>query len=292
MLSSLRKLFRSAFYPLFDLLPLPDRLAIQILYFLHFRRFADLKNPKTFYEKVNWRKLYQRDPRFPVFADKIAVKAEIEKLIGKEHVIPTLWTGDRPEDIPYDRLDPPYVIKVNHSSDDNIFIRKKEDVDREAINKSINRQLRYEHGHRYREWAYLGIPHKVLVERMIEVPDSASLNDYKFFVFHGKARFVQVIFDRFSKQKKNYYDMNWQRLPIKTKSPNFEGNAPRPKHFDKMIELAEKIGAPFDFVRVDLYETEETVLFGEVTFYPAAGYGCLSPDIWDERFGHYWNLKT
>ena len=113
-------MFRKAYCLCLGLLP--DEWAIQIMYFRNFHRFANLRNPQTFNEKINWRKLHQRDPRFALFADKVAVKDEIAKLAGPEYVIPTLWVGKRPEDIPFDRLDPPYVIKINNGYGSNLYI--------------------------------------------------------------------------------------------------------------------------------------------------------------------------
>src|SRR5690348_1451330 len=171
---------------------LPDYHSINLRYFKWFHRLPNFTNPQTFNEKIAWRKLYQRDPRFAVFADKIAVKAEISALIGQQHIIETLWTGERPDDIPYGALKPPYVIKVSHGSGGNIFIRTHQDIDRAKISESLYGQLRTDHSHWAREWGYSLIPPRIIIERMIELPDGEVPEDYKFFVFHGRAHFIQL----------------------------------------------------------------------------------------------------
>lgn len=260
------------------------------MYFVKFRRFANLREPRTFNEKINWRKLHQRDPRFTLFADKVAVKDEIARLIGAEHLIPTLWIGERPEDIPFDELVPPYVLKVNHGSGGHIFIRRPEDVDREKIRAALSGLLRHSHGRAAREWAYYDIPRKIIVERMLDLFGDDDPEDYKFFVYHGRIHFVQLGFNRLVSRKKAYYDRDWNKLPIATVRINVERPIPRPANWDKMIEIAEKIGSLFDFARVDLYSVAGKVYFGETTFYPNGGYARRSPEVWDLKFGEPWKL--
>jgi len=268
---------------------LPDYLAVNLLYFRTFGRLPDLKHPKTFNEKIAWRKLYQHDPRFRVFSDKIAVKAEVARLIGKQYVIETLWSGDTPEAIPFEDLAAPYVVKVNHSTGGSLFIRSSQDVKREMIVTSMREQLRPSHARRLREWGYLGIPRRVLIERMVETPDGTLPEDYKFFVYHGRAHFIQYDCDR-PRLKLNFYDRDWNLLPGKLRYPRTSDPVARPGNLDQMVEIAETIGAQFDFVRVDLYSPPQGILFGEVTFYPNAGLEAFTPEEWDMKFGEPWRL--
>ncbi len=278
---------------LFSLIrPLPDRAAIQILLVRKFKRLCDFQNPITFNEKINWRKLYQRDPRLSVFADKIAVKREIARLVGEQYVVPTLWHGERPEDIPFESLKPPYVIKTNHGWNDAVFIRSKDGIDKKKIAAKMKKALRRDHGRANRERAYRGIKPEILVEKMLQTPDGGTPNDYKFFVYHGKAHFVQVDSNRFGEHKMAFFGRDWNKLPFTKGNLQIEGDVPKPLHYDLMIELAEKIGAQFDFVRVDFYDLPEGVFFGETTFYPAAGFGRFYPDEWDEIFGRPWKISS
>jgi hypothetical protein len=269
---------------------LPDYAAVNLMYLDSFRRLPNLRNPRTLNEKIAWRKLYEHNPQFTIFADKIVVKAEIAKLIGAQHIIETLWVGNDPEDIPFDGLKPPYVIKVNHSSGGNVFIRTAEDIKRDEIVASMRQQLGFSHGHRFREWGYLGIPHKVLVERMVEMPDGEVPEDYSFFAYHGRVHFIQLDCDRFREHKKNFYDREWNLLPVKRDCPPTSEPVSKPANLGQMINLAEKIGAQFDFVRVDLYSPPQGILFGEATFYPGAGLGVFIPKDWDNKFGEPWKI--
>jgi len=269
---------------------LPDYAAVNLMYFRRFRRLPNLRHPRTFNEKIAWRKLYQHNPKFPIFTDKIAVKAEVAKLIGGQHIIETLWVGSNPEDIPFDGLKPPYVIKVTHSYGGNVFIRTARDIKRDEIVGSMREQIGSPHGHTFREWGYSGIPPKVMVERMVEMPGDKVPEDYKFFTYHGRVHFIQLDRDRFREHKQNLYDREWNLLPVEYKSPPTSEPVPKPANLGEMINLAEKIGAQFDFVRVDLYSPPQGILFGEVTFYPNAGLRPFIPRDWDNKFGEPWQI--
>lgn len=270
---------------------LPDKLAVHLLYLRKFRKVANFRNPKTFNEKINWRKLYQRDPRIVIFADKLAVKDEITKLIGEQYIIPTLWSGDDAEDIPFPDLAPPYVIKTNHGCGDSIFVRSSENVDKQNICKKINAANQKKYGVERCEWAYQHIPHKILVERMLFMPDGNVPDDHKFFVYNGKVHFVQFDTGRSGAHEMAFFDREWTKLPFTKGNPRTEHYIPKPQHYDLMIELAEKIGIQFDFVRVDLYNLPEGVFFGEATFYPAGGLGLFHPSEWDAKVGEPWVIK-
>lgn len=271
---------------------LPDYVAIQLMYLKNFGRLANLKNPKTFNEKVNWRKLYQHDPRFPLFADKLTAKMEVAKIISEEHIIPTLWVGEKPEDIPFETLSFPYVIKSNNGYGDNIFIRTEEDIDKEKIIWNFREQAKAPHFLLTREWGYKDIPNKIIVERMLKTPNEDTPNDYKFFVYHGIVHFVQMDAGRFGDHKMAFFDRSWEKLPFTKGSPQIEKEIPRPTHYKIMIELAEKIGALFDFVRLDFYDLPSGVFFGEATFYPAGGFGIFRPNEWDVKFGEPWIISS
>lgn len=285
----LRDILRMGYRHIVD--SLPDDIAIQVMYFRAFCRFANLKTPQTFNEKVNWRKLYQRDPRFTVFADKVAGKDEVAKLIGDEHVIPTLWVGADPDAIPYETLEPPYVIKVSHSSGRNIFIRDRKDIDKAEISQSMREQLGYSHAHFLREWAYEAIPRRILVERMLVTSSGDVPEDYKFFVYHGRVHFIQVIQGRFADEKHSFLDRDWTKVALATTGLT-NPEVTRPESADQLVALAEKIGKDFDFVRVDLYCVAGHVYFSEATFYPAGGYKEFTPKSWDKIFGEPWQLPS
>ena len=289
-LSMIRNIIKKIYNSFLDMLP--DYAAVNFMYFCHFRQLPNLKHPKTLNEKIAWRKLYQCNPQFTSFADKIIVKDEIAKIIGEQHIIETLWTGCDPEEIPFDALTLPYVIKVNHSNGGNIFIRTAKDIERNKIIASLRKQLRFSYHRKFREWAYASIPRSGIVEKMIEMPSGDAPEDYKFFVYHGRSHFIQVDFDRFKAHKRNLYDRDWNLLAARLIYPATAKAISKPVNLDKMIEIAEEIGSNFDFVRVDLYAPAGDILFGEVTFYPGAGIEKFVPQEWDYKFGEPWEIDT
>ena len=269
---------------------LPDAVAVRIFYFRTFRRFPNLSKPSTFNEKITWRKLHQPNERFKIFADRIAVKPEIARIMGDGYVIKTLWIGDSPDDIPFNQLTAPYVIKTNHGNGGHIFIRTSADINKAAIAASLQKQLAYSHAHRWREWGYRNIPRKILVEEMILDTDGEVPTEYKFFVYHGRVQYILVIYSRFTDVQRAILDRNWQRVPVSHLHPCNWNITPQPARLAEMISAAETIGSEFDFARVDLYATAGWVKFGEVTFYPAAGLGRFEPAEWDAKFGEPWRL--
>ena len=269
---------------------LPDRQALQLRYFREYGRALNLKNPQRMSEKIQWRKLYQRDPRLVVFADKIAVKQEIAKRIGEQYVTPNLWTGEDPADIPWDQLTAPFVIKVNHSFGNHVFVRDKARIDRSNVAGHLREQLSYSHVVRGREWCYGEIKRQILIERIIEPRPGELPEDFKFFVYHGAVHFTQVDHDRYGQHRRSFFDRAWNMQPTILLVPPISPPVKPPPHYELMIELAERIGAEFDFVRVDLYDTDQGVFFGETTFYPGSGFAKLEPDEQDLAFGAPWKL--
>jgi hypothetical protein len=264
--------------------------AIQLEYYRVFKNFPLLCAPRRFTEKIAWRKLYQRDPRFRVFADKYAVKQEVARLAGRQYVVETLWAGPDPAAIPFERLTPPYVIKLTHSSGGSIFVRCGDVIDPDKIREHLQRHLKYDHAAAYGEWGYQDIPRQVLIEPMIEMPGGIIPDDYKFYVYHGRVHFAQNNTDRFAEHRQTVFDRHWRPLPVKMVYPPADLPPPRPDRLEEMINLAEAVGAPFDFVRVDLYAPPQGVFFGEATFYPDAGRTEFAPEIWDDIFGAPWKV--
>jgi hypothetical protein len=273
---------------------LPDRSAIQLGHYRTFKTLPDLKRPKTLNEKIHWRKLNQRDPLFTTFSDKIAAKAEVARLVGAEHVIENLWTGTDPEEIPWDTLEPPYVIKTNHTSGCNLFVRRGERADRAGIARELKKQLEFDQSQKWREWAYKGIKRGILIERMLESSTGSVPADVRFFVYHGKAQFVYVVRDRYEIEKTtiDFFDIGWNRLEILKydETPRPIHGIGRPPNLDEAVAIVETIAAPFDFVRMDMYLEGGKIYFGEATFYPCAGLCKMEPPEWDSRFGEPWEI--
>ncbi|MEP7350162.1 MAG: ATP-grasp fold amidoligase family protein [Sphingorhabdus sp.] len=252
---------------------------ISLIYFWRHGRLPDLANPATFTELVQWRKLHDRDPRFPVFADKLTSKAIVADRIGPEWVIPTYWHGT---ELPVEpEWKPPFVVKARHGCNQSIFVFTGRENWRDVRRKS-RRWMRNDYGFWLDEWLYRQIPRGILVEPFIG--NSAKLPiDYKFYVFGGRVEFIQVHLDRAGRHRWILFDRLWQRVS----APSADDPAP-PSTVVQMISAAEELGREFDYVRVDLYEVNGKPYFGEMTFYPGSGYDRFDPVSLDAVIGKYW----
>lgn len=269
------------------LLALPDRLALSLDFLRRHRSLPDLQNPKTFSEKVLYRKLHDRDPRLCELSDKVAAKRLVAAILGEDWITPTLWHG-RP--LPERRLRDwpiPYVMKANHGSGWNLFVTSAADQDWERIERTAQGWLRQVHGRALREWAYSRIEPQILVEPYIG--DTKKLPaDYKFFVFGGKAHYIEVDTGRLTDHRRTFFDRHWNRQTFTNYYPLEPGPIPPPRSFDRMLSAAERLGADFAFVRVDLYEIDGRPRFGEMTFYHTSGRKWFSPRSADRMLGDLW----
>lgn len=283
---SSRKAINSAYETTLAYLPLKARLAIQ--YFKSFRTFPDFKNPKTFNEKCQHLKL-QNDPRLPPRVDKIAAKQIVASAIGTEHVIPMLYSGNSLPPIAERNWPVPFVIKTNHGSGLNIFIRKESDKNWPAIDACLKSWLAIAFGHLSGELYYAKMKPQILVEPFIagtgELP-----TDYKIFCFAGEPKYIQVDTDRESDHKRVFYDTNWERQSFRFGYPMEPRDIPRPDNLPLLLACAGKLAAGFGFMRTDFYVVDGKILFGEMGFTPEAGFHKFYPGEMDRVFGDMWPL--
>lgn len=279
-----------------------DALYLKILYFFEMRgKKLHLKNPKSFNEKLQWLKIYDYKPEYSTLVDKLAVKSYVESCIGNKHIIPTLAVWDSVEEIDWDSLPNQFVLKTTHGGGGCgvIVCTDKTNFDRiKAINK-LKRSLRTNIGQTYREKPYLNVPRKIIAEKYIAehiINNSGAkvdLQDYKFFCFNGKVKFFKIDFGRFVEHHANYYSPNGDLLPfgevVCKPDPNHVENMPT--NLSEMIRLAETLSANYKFLRVDLYNVNGKIYFGELTFYPAAGMRAFIPKEWDEKIGDFLTLS-
>jgi hypothetical protein len=251
-----------------------------------FGRLPDLAQPRTFNEKVLWRKVYDRRPVFRTLSDKVAVRDYVAARVGPEHLVPMLGVFERPKDIPWAELPVPYVIKANHGCGWNLFVLDAAEVDPSALTRTLRRWLRTNFSYGVREWAYKDIPRRLIIERFIgsgrKTPD-----DYKFFCFDGAPQAIWVLADRFTKPTDVWYDPGWVVLTFMGSSQ--EAARPAPSALDEMLAIARKLSAGFDFLRVDLYCVDGRVYCGELTVYPGCGLWPYTPES-DEWLGGFWKL--
>lgn len=273
---------------------IPDRIYLQIVYFRHFKKFIDFDNPKTFNEKIQWLKLNYRKEEYTNLVDKYRVKQYITKLIEEEYVIPTLGVWNNVDDIDFKSLPEKFVLKCNNDSGGIVICKNKKDFD-EAKAKSFLKERLKNNGYWYgREWPYKNVKPCIIAEKYMEDSISKDLKDYKFFCFNGSMEFFDIDIDRFIEHRSNYYDRNGNFLPFgKTYCPpDYTKKIEMPKNLDKMIELAETISHNTVLSRIDFYEIDGQVYFGEITFYPGSGFSPFTDEKWDYKLGDMIDLPN
>ena len=273
---------------------IPDRIYLQIVYFRHFKKFIDFDNPKTFNEKIQWLKLNYRKEEYTNLVDKYRVKQYITKLIGEEYVIPTLGVWKNVDDIDFKSLPEKFVLKCNNDSGGIVICKNKKDFD-EVKAKSFLKERLKNNGYWYgREWPYKNAKPCIIAEKYMEDSISKDLKDYKFFCFNGSMEFFDIDIDRFIEHRSNYYDRNGNFLPFgKTYCPpDYTKKIEMPKNLDKMIELAETISHNTVLSRIDFYEIDGQVYFGEITFYPGSGFSPFTDEKWDYKLGDMIDLPN
>ena len=246
-------------------------------------------NPTTYSEKIQWLKLYDPNPLRTDLTDKVKVREWIRNTIGQEYLVPIYGIYNNFEEIEFDRLPDKFVIKTNHASGWNIVVRNKKELDLNEVKKLLGKWLKLN----YAFWSeyeihYSPIKPQIIIEKYLE-NDDGCLTDYKFLCFSGKPRFVWVDFDRFNDHKRNVYDMKWSLQPWNQFTyANYlpQGGVPKPKNFDKMVEIATVLSKEFIHVRVDLYNIEGKIYFGEMTFTNGSGFERLYPIEYEKIIGN------
>lgn len=277
----LRKMVRHA---------LPTRIAATISFRRSLGYWPRLRNPRTYNEKILYRKLYDHDPRMPRLIDKVEVKEFVASRLGPEWIIPTFYAGPTLPPLGERNWPLPYVIKPNHRSGAVIFVRRPEEIDWPRIETECARWMAQPpYGQDLHEWGYRDIKPQILIEEFIG--DNGVLPpDYRFYVFAGRAEFINIDIERETGRKRNFYDRSWKMQDVRNNVPMADKDIPVPPNLDRMIEAAEILGRDWSFVRVDLYEGRDHPKFGEMTFYPGSGMRRFRPPEWDFIFGRLWPL--
>lgn len=275
----------------FILKHIPDELIIKKRFRDKMGYSLDLKNPKTLNEKINWLKLYDRKDLHTTVSDKYRVRSYIENKIGAKYLIPLIYQTENPNNIKAENIPSnSFIIKTNHDSSGGIIVREKSSVNWNEARKRLKKLLKENYFYSSREWQYKNIKPCIIVEQLLTYNDGSIPDDYKFHCFNGNLVFIQVDLDRHSDHKRNLYDSEWNFIPCVWKYKNGKAMK-KPLLFDKMKELVEIIAKDFIYVRVDLYNVENDIYFGELTFHSESGHGKFNPEEYDLKFGNLLNLK-
>lgn len=271
---------------------IPDKLMLKCLYKERMSKELNLENPQTFNQKLQWLKLYGRRPEYTMMVDKYAVRQYIADTIGEEYLIPLLGVWDDPNGIDFDALPNQFALKCNHNSGLGMCICKdKSQLDIESVKRGLRKGLKQDYYLTGREWPYKNVPRKIIAEKYIENA-SGELQDYKLMCFDGKVKCSFVCSDRFSKDGLHvtFFDRKWNVMPFERHYPCVRKGMPKPLNYDNMIQLAEKLATGVPFVRVDLYNVNGKIYFGELTFFPGGGFEEFTPEEWDYKLGQWIEL--
>ena len=268
---------------------MPDEEYLKRRYKSLLRKELDLDNPVSYNEKLQWLKLHDRNPLYTTMVDKSAAKDYVAEKIGKEYIIPTLGVWDRFDDIDFTILPNQFVLKCTHDSGGLVICKDKSTLDIVSAKKRIEKSLKRDYYLRGREWPYKNVPKRIIAEKYME-DDSGGLRDYKFYTFNGKTRLLMINTDRGTATKADYFDENFNRLDFRWGYPNSNRVIQKPKNFELMKELAERLAEDLLHVRVDFYECGGKVYFGELTFYDGDGFSAFDPAEWDLKLGEYLKL--
>lgn len=271
---------------------LSDKAYLKLRFRILMGKKLNLENPQTFNEKLQWLKLYDRKNEYVKMVDKHLVKAYVAEKIGEEYIIPTLGVWDSFEKIDFDSLPEKFVLKCTHDSGGLVICTDKSTFDKEKAKSKIEKCLKtnyYWHG---REWAYKNVQPRIIAEQYMEDTQTGELRDYKFFTFNGECKLLFIASERQSKEetKFDFFDMDFNHLDIRNGHPNAENTPQKPQNFELMKELAQKLSKGISHLRVDFYEVDGRVYFGELTFSHWSGMTKFEPEEWDFTLGSWITL--
>lgn len=260
----------------------------------------NLNAPRSFSEKLQWLKLYNRRPEYTAMVDKYAVKEYVAKIIGEEYIIPTLGVWDRPEDIDWESLPQQFVLKTTHGGGSKgvVICTNKDNIDKRAVVSKLKAAMQLDLYRDLGEWPYKNVRRRIIAEQYLEESKIGGndtqlhdLTDYKFLCFHGIPRFCLLVSDRRRGKYIDFFDNEWNNLPFYCASYQHAPEMPgKPERYKEMLELSAKLSAGHPHVRVDFYEVDGKVYFGEFTFFTVSGYNTINPEEWDIKLGSYLQL--
>lgn len=272
---------------------IPDETYLRWIYYLKTGNRLNVSNPQRYNEKLIWLKLYYRDPMWTIMVDKYGVKQLVSERVGSEYVVPVLGRWNRAEEIEWDKLPNRFVLKTNHDSGNNgvFIIKDKSKIGREKLVRKINASLLRDTSVSGREWPYRDLKRCVFAEQYLE-DTTGELRDYKFFCFDGEVKYLFIATERQSggEVKFDYFDADFNHLDLVQKHPMSGKNIEKPAMFGQMKEIAAKLSKGLQEVRIDLYEVDGRIYFGEYTFFHHDAVVPFHPDKWDFIWGEHIHL--
>lgn len=278
---------KKRFFYLYD-----DRTYLENLFQHEMGYKMDMDNPKTFNEKMQWLKLYDRKEIYSRMVDKASVKDYVKEKIADISVIKTIGKWVSYDEINFDELPSRFVLKCTHDSGSVVVVRDKTKFVPEKYKEKFEDALKRNYFYPYREWPYKNVKPQIIAEEFLSVSEKKSLPVYKFFCFGGKPTLIQTIEnDKLPDEVIDYYDLKWEKLELRQNFPNSISLMDKPHNLNKMIEYAKILSEGHIFLRVDFYEINNKVYFSEFTFYSDAGFAKFYPEKWDKVLGDYININ-
>lgn len=272
-----------------------DEKYLKILFKLRIGKELNLDTPQTFSEKLQWLKLYNRKPEHTQMVDKVEAKKYVANLIGEEYIIPTLGVYDSVDEIDFDKLPNQFVLKCTHDSGGVVICSDKNKLNIIEAKKKLSQGLRCNYYYQNREYPYKNVKPRIIAEQYMVDESGYELKDYKFFCFNGEPKALFIATDRGSateETKFDFFDMNFKHLPFTNGHPNSTKPINKPIGFDKMKELAAKLSQGEPHLRVDFYDINGQIYFGELTFFHWSGMMPFEPEEWDYTFGEWIKLPN
>ena len=271
-----------------------DETYLRWYYYFGMGKFPDLKNPKSFNEKLQWLKMHDHNPAYTQMVDKLGVKDYISKKIGQEYVVPLIGAWDKFEDIDFDKLPDKFVLKCTHDSGGLVICKDKSKLNIAEARKKIYHCLKKDYFIGTREWPYKDVKKKIIAEQLLTEPGQPAPRDYKILCFNGKPKLIELHQNRFTdRQTQDFYDTSWKRTSISQGGWNgvSKSEAPKPENLDQMLTLSETLAEGTACMRVDWYDINGKLYFGEITFYDGSGIDAFDDYNDDLKMGSWIDLN-
>lgn len=271
---------------------LPDKIYLSLRFRLKMGRWINWKNPLTYNEKLQWLKVYNRRKEYSRLVDKYEVKEYVRSVVKEEYIVPTLGVWDNAEEIDITDLPDQFVLKTTHSGGNTgvVICRDKKNFDLEGARQKLRASLGQSIYKELREWPYKDVKPRIMAEAYLSDNIHDTLLDYKFYCFNGEPKVLVIATGRNENLCFDYFDMDFNHLPFEQGGPNSQKSIEKPQSLQKMIELAGILSKGIPHVRMDFYEVDSHVYFGEYTFFDSSGMAEFNPVDWDYTFGSYIQL--
>lgn len=268
-----------------------DRLFLKVKFRLKVGYWPNFDHPKSYNEKLQWLKLYDKHREYTQMVDKVGAKDYVASIVGEKYIIPTLGVWDSVDDIDWNTLPTQFVLKAAHDSGGVVVCKDKSNLDIEYSKQILRGSGKKDYTKYNKEYPYYHVRHRIIAEKYMEDESGYELKDYKIFCFDGVPKFLFVATGRQQHDTRfDFYDIEFNHLPVLNGHPNAEVWPSKPKNYSEMLEVAKKLSKGIPHVRVDLYNINGRVYFGELTFFHWSGMTPFEPRKWDYMFGEFLNL--